>query len=311
MKYRFLLAFVIGFIMVLGACSNNESTSEDKSADSGEMNDASTEQTAKENSKVEWTTSDSKNQDQTKATPANKESSFSSQDSSRKIIYNANLSVEVKDFEVSVNDIQAQITEAGGYIVNSSTNGGADGKRLYGQVTARIPQERFRNFLKTVEKESMKVLESNVTGEDVTEEYVDLESRLKSKKVVEKRLLDFMEKAEKTEDLLKISADLANVQEEIEQITGRMNYLQNKADLATVTINISENKINVPKIEEENLNTWERTKKLFMESVNFLLSTLSGLFVFIVGSLPVLLLLGLIGFVSFRIYKKKKNKDQG
>lgn len=53
---------------------------------------------------------------------------------------------------------------------------------------------------------------------------------------MEKRLISFMEQADKTENLLDISADLADVQEEIEQNTGRMNYLKNKADLATVTI---------------------------------------------------------------------------
>ncbi|NBJ71147.1 MULTISPECIES: DUF4349 domain-containing protein [Clostridia] len=74
---------------------------------------------------------------------------------------------------------------------------------------------------------------------------MDLESWLHSKKVVEKRLLAFIEQAAKTEDLLNISADLAKVQEEIEQITGRMNYLQNKADLATVHIEVRENDVSL------------------------------------------------------------------
>jgi len=102
-------------------------------------------------------------------------------------------------------------------------------------------------------------VDSSITGQDVTEEYIDLESRLKSKQAVESRF-SFMEQAEKTEDLLAISKDLAKVQEEIETIKGRMNYLENKADLATVTISIEENKVEVKNLGDSQLKTWEKNK---------------------------------------------------
>ncbi len=122
----------------------------------------------------------------------------------------------------------------------------------------------------------MKVHQRNVSGSDVSEEYVDLESRLKSKRTVESRLLEFMQKATTTEDLLKISSDLARVQEEIEQITGRIKYLDNQVDYSTIIITINENNINVPELTNKDLNTWEKIKKQFMTSINLLLAGLSG-----------------------------------
>src|SRR5690606_37225471 len=141
----------------------------------------------------------------------------------RFIIYHANLSIEVKNYDEAVNEIESQAASKGGYVVESTMHGRGDDRRT-GYITLRIPQEHFPSFLQFMEEGSFKVLDSNISGEDVTEEYVDLESRLKSKRVVEERLLAFMEEAEKTEDLLTISNDLATVQQDIEEVLGRMKY---------------------------------------------------------------------------------------
>ncbi|UOQ95295.1 DUF4349 domain-containing protein [Halobacillus shinanisalinarum] len=228
--------------------------------------------------------------------------------SDRKVIYTANLRIEVKDYQQSIDEIQAQVSERGGYIVGSNRSGDSGEGSVNGHVTARIPQGEFREFMQLVEQGSSKVLESSISGQDVTEEYVDLESRLKSKRVVEKRLLSFMEQADKTEDLLKISNDLATVQGKIEEIQGRMNYLQNKADLATVTVHIQENNVRISGMNDEELNTWDQAKQQFLKSINFLISIFSGLVVFFVGNIPVLLPLAIIGVIVFLMIRKKRNK---
>ncbi|UZD14989.1 DUF4349 domain-containing protein [Virgibacillus natechei] len=225
----------------------------------------------------------------------------------RKVIYTANLRIEVQEYQQAVNDIQTEVADRGGYIVDSTMQEGTDEDSTNGQITARIPQEQFQEFIQIVEDGSSKVVESSVSGQDVTEEYIDLESRLESQQVVEERLLSFMEEAEATEDLLAISDDLANVQGEIEEITGRMNYLENRTDLATVTIHIEENNVS---IAGDELNTWEQTKQQFMKSINAVISFFSGLFVFFVGSLPVLVILGIVGLGGFLIYRKIKKDRQ-
>ena len=125
-----------------------------------------------------------------------------------------------------------------------------------------------------------------------------------SKRAVESRLLEFMNKAEKTEDLLKISSDLADVQEDIEQIAGRKKFLENQTALSTVTIMLEENAVAVPKIENENLNTWQKVKKQFAHNINILLSFGSGLIIFLVGNLPILLIVGLVIGVIIYLVKR-------
>jgi Domain of unknown function (DUF4349) len=231
------------------------------------------------------------------------------QSENRMVIYHAEIRMEVKEFQKVQQTIEQLVQNQGGYIVQENVYESED-NRLEGTVTTRIPQAKFQTFLRQLEKLAMKVHSRHVTGEDVTEEFVDLESRLKSKQAVEERLYQFLKEAKDTKDLLAISNDLARVQEEIEQIKGRMKYLQNQSALSTVTIHLFENKVIVPDLENKDLNTWERTKKQFISSINLLLSLFSGLIVFIIGNLPIfvvfMILIGLLIFFGKNIVKQKK-----
>lgn len=225
----------------------------------------------------------------------------------RMVIYRAELSIEVQSLEASIDQIEAKANSLGGYVIESNTYHDGDAT-LSGMITVRVPQENFQKFLNDTESMAKKVFDRVVNGEDVTEEYVDLESRLKSKRVVEERLLGFMKKAEKTEDLLKISNDLAKVQEEIEQLVGRMKFLENQSSFSTITVSLSEDKIVVPTIDNQELNTWEKTKKQFVSSLNFLLALGSGLIILIAGNIPIILVLTILFFSIFFIVKKVRNE---
>ncbi|MFK9092256.1 DUF4349 domain-containing protein [Bacillus salipaludis] len=225
------------------------------------------------------------------------------------VIYQADLQLRVKKFEHTIQSLEEKAEKYGGYIAESNVT--REGKeQVSGSLKIRIPQKHFQDFLHDAEGQAAEVLQRNITGQDVTEEYVDLESRLKSKKAVEERLLAFMKDATKTEDLLKISADLAAVQEEIETIEGKMKFLENQTSLSTVFITLYENKVIVPDIDKDKLNTWEKTKQQFMKSTNMLLGGLSGLVIFIIGNIPVLAVFIIIGLLFFFIYKKRKNSNR-
>jgi Domain of unknown function (DUF4349) len=223
------------------------------------------------------------------------------------VIYQANLQLRVKKFEQTVQAIEEVVSKYGGYIAESNVSK-AGTEQVSGSIKIRIPQKHFQDFLHDAEGQAAEVIQRNITGQDVTEEYVDLESRLKSKRVVEERLTTFMKTATKTEDLLKISADLAAVQEDIEIIEGKMKFLENQTAFSTVNITLYENKVIVPNIEKDNLNTWEKTKKQFMKSTNLLLAGLSGLVVFIFGNLPILLILLILGMGVYFYYKKRREQ---
>ncbi|MGG3466499.1 DUF4349 domain-containing protein [Neobacillus pocheonensis] len=225
------------------------------------------------------------------------------------VIYQADLQLRVKKFEQTIGNLEEKAEAYGGYVASSNVT--KEGKeQVSGSITIRIPQKNFQAFLHDAEGQAVEVLQRNITGQDVTEEYVDLESRLKSKRLVEERLLSFMKTATKTEDLLKISADLAAVQEEIETIEGKMKFLENQTSFSTVTITLFENKVVVPDIDKDKLNTWEKTKKQFMKSTNTLLAGLSGLVVLIIGNLPILAILAIIGFVGYLYFRRKKNSSR-
>ncbi|AZB42654.1 DUF4349 domain-containing protein [Bacillus sp. FJAT-42376] len=286
-----LLTGMIICMMALTGCMGDQSSSKKESAD--KMSGSS--------GKSEASIAKTEEAAEVKADPALR------MPASRKIIYTAEMRIEVSDYEDASLRIQKKAQSAGGYAVStaSSANGERDGLNE-GTMTLRIPQDQFSRFLSSIEDSSYKVIEKNAAGQDVTEEFVDLDSRLKAKQAVEARLLEFMKKAGKTEDLLAISKDLAAVQEDIEQLKGRMKYLQNQTDYSTITIHLIESKVVVPGVDNRELNTWQKTQKQFVNSLNGLLYAGSGLVIFFAGNLPVWILLIIIGWAGVYFWKKKR-----
>jgi hypothetical protein len=137
---------------------------------------------------------------------------------------------------------------------------------------------------------------------------VDLSSRLKAKQVVEARLLVFMEKAVKTDELLSFSNELAKVQETIEQIKGRMRYLDQNVALATVEIRLYQQgvaKINADPIGD---STITKTINALKSSIHALKEIAQGLIIFVAAVLPVLIVLAIIGIPIFYYMRNRKRK---
>ncbi|WP_214480357.1 DUF4349 domain-containing protein [Bacillus sp. SM2101] len=225
----------------------------------------------------------------------------------RMVIYQANIRMEVEDYERTFKQIQIDAEAIGGYIVQSNVYN-EHKEQLEGAVVLRIPQNNFYSFLDKLEQLSVKVYSKNISGEDVTEEYVDLQSRLKSKRIVEDRLLQFLKDAKETKDVLAISQDLERVQEEIEHLVGRIKYLDNQTSLSTVTVSMIENKVVIANIDNDGLNTWDKVKKEFVESINGLISFASTMLVLIIGYSPIWLLIITILMGVFYIGKIFKNR---
>lgn len=294
-------------MLVLSACSasdekSSDEMSESKSSYDEDMSDgeSSNEIATEEAENVMSDSSQTGNSDDS----AEVSTEGAVVETNRMIIHQASLSVNVKELDKAQANIEQKVAQYGGYIVESNVYQ-EDDQTSSGNMVVRIPEKHFEKFLADAEGQAAKVLERTVTGQDVTEQYVDLQSRVKSKRAVEERLLAFMSKAQKTEDLLKISADLAKVQEEIEVMVGKMKYLENQTSFSTVELLMYENKVIVPEIESKELNTWEKTKKQLATSTNSLLATGSALIVFFIGNLPVLLILTLIGLGVYWFVRKK------
>lgn len=222
----------------------------------------------------------------------------------RKLIYRADLSMEVEDYVKAQSELLNRVQLAGGYVLEFS-----DQKSLYelgGTFTVKVPSGGFMNFIQQLEQMKHLEFSRNLQANDVTEEYVDLEARLKAKQVVEARLLSFMEKAQKADDLVRFSSELGSVQEEIERIKGRMRYLEQNVAFSTVNLRLYQT------LEDADQASI-KSKKPFGERISSTLSTswqwtvafLQGIVLFVVGALPILVLLSIAAAVYWGVYRKK------
>jgi len=155
----------------------------------------------------------------------------------RMIIQRAELSLMVKDAEESLSHIEAMATEMGGYTVDSQV--WREDDRLHASLTIRVPAPSFEEAMERLRSLAIEVRSESTSGEDVTEEYTDLESRLRNLEAAETQLLKIMEQAEKTEDVLAVYRELIEIRGRIEETKGRMQYLERMSAMATIHIVLS------------------------------------------------------------------------
>jgi hypothetical protein len=153
----------------------------------------------------------------------------------RKLIYKANLVMEVADYGAAQTKLRNLAALSGAYILQFSET--TNDHERSGNYTIKVAAKGFASFLDGLGQISPS-LQRSVQGQDVTEEYVDLDARLKAKQEEETRLLAFMDKAQKADDLVAFSNQLDKVQTDIEQIKGRMRYLDQNVALSTVELRL-------------------------------------------------------------------------
>ncbi|MDO9324766.1 MAG: DUF4349 domain-containing protein [Methanoregula sp.] len=157
--------------------------------------------------------------------------------SDAKIIKTASVTLEVPDVASSVEAFQTLAISQGGYI--SSTTIQANGNRHTGTIVLRIPQAHFETSIAGV-KSAGTVKSFASQGEDVTEEYIDLQARKKSYLVQLAQYYVLMKKAVKVSDIIAIQQQIDRVQTELNRLEGRLKYLESRVDLSTITISLQE-----------------------------------------------------------------------
>ena len=160
-------------------------------------------------------------------------------DLNRKLIYVADVSLAVKDFSALEKDIQSAVQESSGIVENSSIER-QSGKRTTGTWKVRIPVKFFHAFIEEVASLGEEEGKSQ-NAEDVTEEYVDLEARIKNQKKLEERIVQLLEtQSDELKEVLAVERELARVRGDIERMEGRMRFLNDRIELTTVTIRARE-----------------------------------------------------------------------
>ncbi len=211
----------------------------------------------------------------------------------RKIISTASLTLEVKSVEKAFTDITKIVEANQGFISGSSTYNTGGSKN--GQMIIRVPQ---KNFYSTIEQIDALGTEKSrqISGQDVTEEWIDVGARLDNLKKQESRFQEILKNASTVKDVLEVERELERVRGEIESLTGRMNYLNQSVEMSTITVNVME----PAPIAGEG---WGITDALREAATGFI-GSVNGLIVFIGYILPIVVFIALIVLLARWVKRK-------
>lgn len=209
----------------------------------------------------------------------------------RLIIRTGNLSIEVEDTLARLEDVATLAENAGGFVVTSNTYQQYEGA-YYGDITIRVPSESFDQTMDAIKALAVEVQNENVFGQDVTEEFVDLEARLGNLQAAEEQLQEIMDNAQDTDDVITVFNQLTQIRGEIESIQGRMQYLSESARLSTITVSL------YPSITSQPVDVrWRpgETIKLAVEQLGRTMADVADFLInFVIVGLPVLLVFALV-----------------
>lgn len=314
-KRRILYVFLMAMVLILSACSSSK-------GNMGTTSDSSSEQKADAGSGNGYGYTANTVPETTESTVESKgsgmlggetssDTSANNADSGRKRIRRVSMELETVEFDGALKIITEEMQKAGGYVEASSINGdrAADSGGRSAQFTLRIPADKADGFIKMM-GDNMTLLHQEESSKDVTLDYVDTESKVKSLQIEQERLLALLEKSDDLDAIISLEDRLSDVRYELEQNASTLRTYDNLISYTTITLNVSE----VKRITQaESKSTGSRMKTGLMNSLFTLKDGFVELAVWFVVNLPYILFWGaVIGLSSWIFVKKfyKKNKKQ-
>lgn len=217
-----------------------------------------------------------------------------------KIIRNASLRMEVKDIEEATRIARRYTSQYAGYVSDERMKNTYYSKE--NRFTIRVPQEYFDTLMDSISSLSDHIDSKSVSTIDVTEEYVDIQSRLQTKKEVKKRYEDILRsKAKTVKEVLQAEEKIRILQEEIEVAEGRLRYMTTNVSYSTIQIDVYETISEIDDVRDEKPSFWDKIK----DSLRFGLSLIEGVILFLLHIWPVTIIALTLG-VS--IFKKRKSR---
>jgi hypothetical protein len=213
----------------------------------------------------------------------------------QKIIKAGSLDLVVDDVSSAVNRITAIATGKGGFVQDSNVSERDDGTHA-GSMTIRVPADKFEETSTEVKKLATLVKSETATGQDVTEQYTDLQAHLKNAQAEEAAFLAILQQAKTIPDILAVEQQLADIRGQIESLQGQIKYLSNVTSYSTLTVSLAEEPaVNIPTKEFRPLTSAKEAVQALVAVFQNLAVTL--IWVVIVGGgvlLPILLVAWLI-----------------
>jgi hypothetical protein len=226
----------------------------------------------------------------------------------RKIIRNANLTLETNSPEDAARQITATAGAKNGFVVTSDTQqhqSKSGSQNITVNMVLRVPSNQFESSLNEIRQTAQRVVQEKISGQDVTEEFIDLEARINAKKALESQFLEIMKQAKTVEDALKVQTELSEVRSEIERVQGRRKFLENQASYSTINITL-----NTPTVFASNSTGFISELWLAVsDGVDAALSVILFFIRAVLALLPLIILFGIPLYLLIR-YFLKKNKRQ-
>ena len=229
----------------------------------------------------------------------------------RMVIKNADVAIVVESPADAMGNIMTMAEEMGGYVVHSNmyqTTLQSGAKVDHANITIRVPSGMLDAALEQIKAGAGEVLRENVSGDDVTQEYTDLGSRLKNLEAAEAQLTEIMDDAYKTEEVLQVYNELVRVREEIEVIKGRMKYFEQAAALSSITVDLTADEA----VQPLSIGGWKPVGTA-KDAIQALINALQWLAEVAIWAalcvLPIGLLLGIPGyFIGRKVWKIRKER---
>ena len=233
----------------------------------------------------------------------------------RKVILTANIQMETEDFAATSAQLRVFVTDAGGFVENSSAyvytsdyynNSRRDYRR--GDFTFRVPSNTYETVKAQIEATGH-VLSASDSSVDATTEFFDTESRIKTLRAQETSLLAMIEKATEVKDLIQLEQRLSEIRTDIELFQSRMNTIDRQASFSTIIVNLTE-VTTVEPIVIKPTSTWEQMQGSFTRSINGILAFFEGLVIFLAAAIVPLLLIALLVFIAIRLVRRAIRKHK-
>lgn len=225
-----------------------------------------------------------------------------------KIIKTVDISVQTKEYDAYISSLSTSVSALGGYVETSSADfGNGYSSNRYATYTARIPADKLDEFITSAGKNGT-ITNKTENQQNVTLEYVDLESRIEAYKTEKQTLTNLLEKAESLDNVLAIQERLSEVNYQIESYTSQLKVLENRVSYSTVTLRIYE----VERVTEAEPTVWSRIKNEFADNLDYLVDWFKDAVVYVIGGIPVFIPVAAVIAVAAVIIRKliKKRKEK-
>jgi len=164
-------------------------------------------------------------------------------DTQRMIVRTGDIRLVVEDIAITLEEITGIAEDSGGYVVSS--NIWKEQERFVGVIGIRVPTELFDDTMRALRELAVEVVAEETSSQDVTEEYIDLEAKLRNLEATEEQLLVIMQQAVEVEDILEVQRELTNTRDEIERTKGRMQYLEQTSETSYISVSLTQSKLDV------------------------------------------------------------------